>query len=86
MYIQIAQSTVLHHTVYFKGTARSPAGLEALADEEAIVVIRDADYEEIYRETFTTDEYGSFHGEIILGAEPPLGRYDIETTSFRRVS
>ncbi len=68
------------HTVYFKGTARSPAGLETLADEEAIVTIRDADYEEIYRETFTTDEYGSFHGEIRLGAEPPLGRYSIETT------
>ncbi len=68
------------HTVYFKGTARSPAGLEVLVDEEAIVVIRDADYEEIYRETFTTDEYGSFHGEIVLSAEPPLGRYSIETT------
>lgn len=68
------------HIVYFKGTARSPAGLEPLANEEALVVIRDADYDEIYRQSLTTDEYGSFNGELILGAEPPLGRYSIETS------
>jgi alpha-2-macroglobulin len=68
------------HTVYFKGTARSPSGLAPLANENAEVKITDPDGNELYSETLTTDEYGSFNGEIMLASEPPLGYYNIYVT------
>ncbi len=68
------------HTVFFKGTARSPSGLAPLANENAEVQITDPDGNELYSETLTTDEYGSFNGELTLGAEPSLGYYNIYVT------
>ncbi|MEZ4631544.1 MAG: MG2 domain-containing protein [Deinococcales bacterium] len=66
------------HQVFFKGILRSPSGLRPLADKEVDVIIRDAEYNEIFRQNFSTDTYGSFNGEISLRAEPPLGSYEIE--------
>jgi alpha-2-macroglobulin len=68
------------HTVYFKGTARSPSGLAPLANESVEVQITDPDGNELYSETLTSDEYGSFNGEITLASEPPLGYYNILVT------
>lgn len=66
------------HTVYFKGTARSPAGLSPLVNEEVEVRVSDSDGSEIYTATLQTDAYGSFSADLSLGAEPPLGYYSIE--------
>jgi len=67
------------HTVFFKGIARSPSGLQPLLDESAEVIIRDSEGTEIYRQDFVTDAFGSFSGEVTLSVEPPLGYYSIET-------
>ncbi len=65
--------------VYFKGTARSPAGLTPLSDHSVELSIIAADNSEIFRQSYNTDAYGSFSGELSLGLEPPLGSYRIET-------
>jgi len=70
------------HTVFFKGTARMPSGLRPLSDTGVQVVIRAADGSEIFRQSYTTDRYGSFDGQLVLGVEPPLGSYTIETTAL----
>lgn len=67
------------HTVFFKGTARSPSGLSPLAQETVQVIIRDSDGNESYQQEFLTDNFGSFSGEMTLSIEPPLGYYSIET-------
>lgn len=66
------------HTVHYKGTARSPGGLEPLAGENVQLIIRDADNTEIQRQELTTDAYGSFHGEVHVRRHAPLGSYLIE--------
>ena len=68
------------HTVLFKGTARAPAGLAPLASEQVQLLVRDADGDEIFNDSFTTDAYGSFDGELVLSAAAPLGYYSVETT------
>lgn len=68
------------HTVFFKGTARSPSGLNPLANEEVQVRITASDGTEILQETYETDDFGSFDGELVLGVEPPLGSYNIQTS------
>ena len=67
------------HTVYFKATARSASGLRPLVNQDITITIKDANYDDIYKETFKTDEYGSVNSELLLSAEPPLGSYQIET-------
>ena len=68
------------HTVFFKGTARAPSGLAPLAGKEVQFVVRDADGSEIFADTFSTDAYGSFDGELALSAAAPLGSYSLEAT------
>ncbi|UCH24670.1 MAG: hypothetical protein JSV66_12045 [Trueperaceae bacterium] len=68
------------HTVNFKGTARTVSGLQPLSGETVQVVVRAADGSEILQASYLTDAYGSFAGELILGDEPPLGRYSVEST------
>ncbi len=68
------------HTVFFKGTARAPSGLAPLAGKEVQFLVSDADGNEIFADTFTTDAYGSFNGELLLSAAAPLGYYSVETT------
>lgn len=67
------------HTVFFKATARSASGLKPLANQEITITIRDANYDDIYKESFKTDDYGSVNGELLLSVEPPLGNYEITT-------
>ncbi len=67
------------HTVYFKATARSASGLQPLVNQDINITIKDANYDDIYKESFKTDAYGSVNGELILSVEPPLGNYQIET-------
>ncbi len=66
------------HTVFFKGTARAPGNLTPLIAQNVELRIRDADGKEILSSSFVTDDYGSFAGELILAAEPPLGSYSLE--------
>ena len=68
------------HTVFFKGAARSPAGLTPLANRQVQLSVRDADGDEIYTNTLTTDAYGGFHGDLTLSAAAPPGGYSLETT------
>ncbi len=69
------------HTVYFKGTILQGIlqgeNLDLVSDSKVTVIIYSSKREEVYRETLTTDTYGSFHGELKLGKEPDLGRYRI---------
>ncbi len=67
------------HTVHIKTTTRSAAGLKPIAGEKIKITIRDANYDEIFSDTFKTDEYGSATTELILSVEPPLGSYQILT-------
>lgn len=74
-------------TVQFKGTARAPARLRPLVRERVELVVSDAEGSEVLRRAFTTDRYGSFTGELLLAAQPPLGSYSVTaqvrgTTSY----
>lgn len=66
------------HTVYFKGTARSARKLEPLAGRSLEVRVLDADNNELLKQKYTTDAYGSFSGQYKLGLDAPLGDYRIE--------
>ena len=68
------------HIVYFKGTARQPNGLTPIAGEAVEVRVNDSEGTEIFRASYESDDFGSFHGELKLGVEPPLGSYSIITT------
>ena len=81
MYVQTDRSVYRPgHTVFFKGTARAPAGLAPLAGEGVQLTVYDADGEEIFNNGFTADAYGSFDGGFTLSAAAPLGYYSVETT------
>jgi len=49
----------------------------SLEGEQISIVIRDTKYNEVFKESYTTNDFGSFEGEFILTDEPPLGRYSI---------
>ncbi|PZA06961.1 MULTISPECIES: alpha-2-macroglobulin [unclassified Meiothermus] len=66
------------HPVFFKGIARSAAGLKPRAGQRLEVRVVNSDDEEIFQQTFTTDAYGSFSGEFRLGLDAPLGDYRLE--------
>ncbi len=68
------------HTVYFRSIIREgkTKGLVVPAkDEQYLVTIKDSKGNEIYRKSHGINEFGSLSGELVLGAEPPLGEYDI---------
>lgn len=58
-----------HYNVFFPGTAR--------------VKINDCNGNLIYSENFRTGNYGTFHGEMTLSEEPPLGDYTIQVNIGR---
>jgi alpha-2-macroglobulin len=74
------------HLVYFKGTSRSASGLRPLVNQDVQVVISDPDGNEIYNQTLKTDDYGSFNGELLLSAAPPLGYYNLTSTIDSEIS
>ena len=67
--------------VYFKGIVRMDNDLEYLlptgANKEVEVTINSYE-EEIYKETLTLSDYGSFNGEVMLDSGAALGAYSIE--------
>ncbi len=65
------------HLVYFKGTARSASGLRPLVNKEVELVITDPEGSELYKNTLTTDAYGSFNGELTLSSVAQLGYYSM---------
>ena len=73
-------------TVYFKGIVRAdddahytiPQTMRALE-----IVIDDPQGKELYRETLNVSDMGTFHGELALDAEAPLGTYYIRVDGER---
>ncbi len=67
--------------VYFKGIVRAdddaaysiPKGVNNL-----LVLINDPQGKELYRETLPVSDLGTFHGEMILDEQAPLGTYNIQ--------
>lgn len=69
------------HTVQFRAWVRDRAGGEYQPPREGQqheVVIRDAKGNEVFKERLKTDRHGGLHGTFTLGAEPPLGMYQIQ--------
>lgn len=66
-------------TVYFKGILIKSIGKksEVVPNEKVIVYIEDANYEEIYEQEVTTNEYGSFSGEFVLPDNVLAGQFNI---------
>lgn len=66
-------------TVYFKGIAFE--GMEnefkATAKKKITITLRDASYQEIYKSTFTSNEFGSVDGSIQLPSSTPLGSFSL---------
>lgn len=70
------------NTVYFKGIARTigDPGYTIPAGRPVKVEIRDSRDNLLSKQELTTNDWGSFHGEFVLGSEPPLGGYSIVAT------
>ncbi len=68
-------------TVYFRGIVRAEKDVQyRLPDLRSVrVQIYDANYEELFNEELTLDEFGAFHGEITLSEGASLGYYRIQT-------
>ncbi len=68
-------------TVYFKGIVRAdddaaysiPKGMNNL-----LVLINDPQGKELYRESLPVSDLGTFHGEMVLDEEAPLGTFSIQ--------
>lgn len=70
------------HKVHFRGVAmRDRAGeLQVAPGEKVAVEVRDAADNRLLAREVTTDEAGVFAGDLVLAAEPPLGRYSLSAT------
>ncbi|MEW6228312.1 MAG: VanW family protein [Bacillota bacterium] len=68
--------------VSFKGILREEAGgdYKVLSGEPVRVEVRDPGDACIYRMETTTNDFGSFTGEVVLGDEPALGGYRVLAT------
>ncbi|MCR4402569.1 MAG: VanW family protein [Firmicutes bacterium] len=68
--------------VFFKGILRKEMDgeYEVLREEPVTVEVRDAVDACIYKFETTTNGYGSFVGEVVLGDEPSLGTYRVLAT------
>lgn len=58
-------------TVYFKGILtqhdyKEPNNIEIETNEQVTIIFRDANYQEILSQTFTTNEYGTFNGSFVI--------------------
>ncbi len=71
-------------TVYFKGVIRAEDDVAFALPEfgDVTVAVRDAAYEEIYREKLTLSGLGTFDGSLVLGEGASLGAYYI-TVEFK---
>src|SRR5690554_174028 len=66
-------------TVYFKGIAYNGKDndFKISAKKKVVVILRDASYQEIYKSTFTTNEFGSIDGSIQLPESTSLGSFTL---------
>lgn len=66
-------------TMYFKGILIKSVGKrsEVVPHEKVIVYIEDTNYDEIYEQEVTTNEYGSFSGEFVLPENVLAGQFNI---------
>lgn len=72
--------------VYFKGILieREDDKSTILANEKVDVTFRDANYQEIKTETFTTNEYGSIKGEFVIPNSGLTGSFSLSAKSSNR--
>jgi hypothetical protein len=64
--------------VLMKGVLRDGKTLRALGNTRVMVSVKDADDQEIYRKTLTTNAVGAFSDGVQLEREPAIGYYRIE--------
>ncbi len=66
--------------LYFKGiaVARSEASSSVLTNASVNVILKDVNYQEVGRQEFKTNEYGSFSGEFILPSNGLTGNFTLE--------
>lgn len=66
--------------VHFKGIVRARTDVSYTLPEErsATVVIRDGSYNEVFRQTYTLNEFGTLNGTFTLPADAELGEYYAE--------
>lgn len=69
--------------LYFKGIAleRSDKTSSILPNTKVTLVLKDANYQEIARQEFKTNDYGSFSGTFILPNNGLTGQYTLEISS-----
>jgi hypothetical protein len=66
-------------TVYFKGIVYSSQQQKVIEKQTYEVRLRDANYQEVSKKSFTTNEFGSFAGEFVLPSSGLNGQYRLET-------
>src|SRR5262249_41621535 len=72
------------HQVSFKGILRSvdeQGQYHSLKSETVSVTVKDSNEAQIYKEELRLSSRGTFHGELTLGEEVPLGVYSIQATA-----
>ncbi len=69
-------------TIYFKGLSILTQGKksEILPKRSVTVILRDANYQEVATQTFTTNEYGTFNGTFTAPSSGLLGQMTLECT------
>jgi len=75
-------------TVYFKGIAYQGKenDLKTLTQKKIVVTLRDASNQEIYKETYTTNDFGSFDGSIQLPKTTALGDFSLSASNASNFS
>lgn len=71
--------------VYFKGIVyKGSENNYAISAKETVkVTIRDASYQDVYKQTFTTNSFGSFDGQFLLPKSLPLGRFRLYASTTK---
>ncbi|WP_430907703.1 alpha-2-macroglobulin family protein [Maribacter sp. 2-571] len=69
--------------LYFKAIAlqKNEAGSSALENTEITITLKDVNYQEVAKQTFRTNAYGSLAGEFILPAGGLTGSFSLEATA-----
>jgi hypothetical protein len=67
-----------NQTVYFKHIIKTEDNgiYKPIINKDVIVLIRDAKYQEVYKQTLKTNEFGSVYGEYKIPDGAPLGVYN----------
>lgn len=75
-----------NQTVYFKGIAYSTQKQEVIKNADYEIKLLDANWQEISKKTFRTNEFGSFSGEFILPEGGLNGAYQLRSNNNFSVS